>query len=959
MLRRRSLFAGGIVTVISVIALSGVRLVSPAVAVEVDAAATTDAGKWATRIGNLDAIHAAIKAFRADTGDYPNWLSQLHPTYLPDASQLIDPCDPTAGGPNPAGGHQERDPNLPVSYKYELIGRWRDQAIARLEDHDGRAPLVRTAFQRNYGEAILSADGRIYLSAWDWKTLTRALEEERTPHDNGIFLFAMDLRDPPAGFIAPARLTADVDAMVERFAAEAGESSGRYHAEAILRAWSHDREGAARAIAEATRRAPDDVQVLYHYARLMHQMGRHGDAIPLYERVVATNRHEMRQWVETHRDLSDLYAEAGSADKHARLIRGFEQYLTQSGADMPRELLDMYMDTGDVAMLTRVVDVGPEALKTHGADHDIMRFVRDANRRLGNDAEADRYHRMANPVYELVGKKAPAFVLRKADGSEQTSSMLGSEPLLLALLRSYRSPDHRDIMAAIEAVHREYASHGLAVMAGFGADDPEGQDRELRAAEGVASFPLLFNSRRARAAYGVTRIATVLIDRSGFVRYVTTEPHKDQAELSQAVPDMLGRGAGVGERIGIAGVAKDDGGRAVEGAWVVLYAFTPETEALSAVANVMSAADGSFDLGSHPVPAKHVGAGGAAYQLTAVAPGRAVGLAFISRSTAEPGSLAVTLGSPRQVHGRVVDEQGAGLAGVDVSLRSAMAPNAERDRTKPSRLMLVGAIPGDLLSTRTDADGAFTIDSVPPDVDGMFVVHREGYARIDEGYKASSGEPYTVVLPTQGVLTGRVYYERWHIAKARRAFLGVAVTVITAVPAAIGQRAYRQRTHTHEFRAQATTDSDGRYRIEGIPPGYLNIWADAEGHACTAWDTYAIQGGQTHTADLYLVSGGFITGQVIDDATGKPVLPGEFASVSLHGPSRPMSGYTTESVRVAGDGTFRMRVAPGVNFPWLRPRSPWKAVGPMGPTSNAVHVADGETVEMVFRVARADAEAPR
>ena len=49
---------------------------------------------------NLVAIGKAVEAYKKEHGDFPDWLSNLHPKYLPDADILLCPTDKLGGKPN-------------------------------------------------------------------------------------------------------------------------------------------------------------------------------------------------------------------------------------------------------------------------------------------------------------------------------------------------------------------------------------------------------------------------------------------------------------------------------------------------------------------------------------------------------------------------------------------------------------------------------------------------------------------------------------------------------------------------------------------------------------------------------------------------------------------------------------------------------------------------------------------
>ena len=150
-------------------------------------------------------------------------------------------------------------------------------------------------------------------------------------------------------------------------------------------------------------------------------------------------------------------------------------------------------------------------------------------------------------------------------------------------------------------------------------------------------------------------------------------------------------------------------------------------------------------------------------------------------------------------------------------------------------------------------------------------------------------------------------------------------------------------------RGHALTDDQGRYRIGSLEPDAYNVWCCSEGWTCTAVAALAVAGGATAEArDLVLVGGGFIAGRVLDDTTGAPVQPGETAEVELNGPSRPRTGAAVESSRVAADGTFRMRAAPGSNRVFLQAGEGWRVTTRVPD----VEVEEGRTVTVEFRAAR-------
>jgi peroxiredoxin len=759
----------------------------------------------------------------------------------------------------------------------------------------------------------------------------------------------------------PERITRDVDAIVAAFASQAGDSAGRYHAEAILRAWNHDRDGAVRVMREALDRDPADTQILYHYARLLHQMGRHDEAMPLYERIIASDRHEMRQWEETHRHLSELYAEAREDAKHRALIAGFEGYVADGARHLQGDLLRMYVRAG---MFDRVVEQGPEFLKVNANDTGVAGLIAEAHRELGNDDEAERYHRLANPAYALVGRKAPAFTLKDAEGGERSLQMLAGKPILLSLWWSGGVPGHVSHMAAVEKLHGEYAGDGLVVLGGCVSTGIGGRTRELGLLDGVATFPILFDGRTAYQAYGIEAAATVLIDDQGYVRHVTTDPGKEAEALRTAVTTVLASADGAAASSArIAGFARDEDGAPVPGATITVYVRDTFESRLREIDQTRSGVDGAFALEARPALAEEAMQNGARYQVVGIAEGRSLGLANVNSVFDELEAVELLFTTPADLTGTLADESGQPVEDAQVFIRSAVerGPGGKPTPGSHRLLFFTGRGYGPLSAT-TAADGSFTIRALPTGVGGLVSVRHADYAHVHESYDLSSGAPLRASVPRAGVLTGRVYYAG--MLAGRPPEEGVApdieVRVQTAMPAALDRQIHGSGggavPYPRHFGIGVKTDAEGRYRIEGIPGGYLNIWAEAEGYTCVAWDTFQITAGQIHTADLFLIEGGFIVGRVLDDETGRPLRPGERSDVGLHGPSRPMSGDAVDHARIAEDGTYRLRAAPGVNFPYLRARPPWTTVGPPDQRwAHLVNVEDGKTVEVEFRVRRADA----
>jgi 5-hydroxyisourate hydrolase-like protein (transthyretin family) len=241
-------------------------------------------------------------------------------------------------------------------------------------------------------------------------------------------------------------------------------------------------------------------------------------------------------------------------------------------------------------------------------------------------------------------------------------------------------------------------------------------------------------------------------------------------------------------------------------------------------------------------------------------------------------------------------------------------------------------------SATTEQGGSFRIAGVP---DGaiiqLFISHRD-FAGIIVNVKP--GAEAKIKMQPAATIAGRVLY-----GKTGKPAAGVIVQA-QAVEHIRIPGGYSMSW------AQTITDEQGRYKLESLYENKYNIWAEAENLTVVALDSFQAVAGETIEApDLVLIEGGFITGRVIDEATGKPIRPGQHSDVGIYGPSRPKSGAAIESSDIKEDGSFIIRVAPGRNYIYLRAMGEWggdKAIA--SPAGRWVNVSGGQTVEVEFKV---------
>ena len=138
---------------------------------------------------NLLTIGKAIKAYQKEQGDFPAWLSDLHPKYLADARALLCPSDDTGGTPVYI---PNTDPEMPVSYSYEFNARYREQKDEQRKIYGDAMPLVRCRHHANedFVALNLSLSSKVYRSPNVWENrpevLYGSLEEAITNLAAGI-----------------------------------------------------------------------------------------------------------------------------------------------------------------------------------------------------------------------------------------------------------------------------------------------------------------------------------------------------------------------------------------------------------------------------------------------------------------------------------------------------------------------------------------------------------------------------------------------------------------------------------------------------------------------------------------------------------------------------------------------------------------------------------------------------
>jgi hypothetical protein len=309
----------------------------------------------------------------------------------------------------------------------------------------------------------------------------------------------------------------------------------------------------------------------------------------------------------------------------------------------------------------------------------------------------------------------------------------------------------------------------------------------------------------------------------------------------------------------VAGRVVDTAGKAVAGARVV-----GRVELDGAPAGEISAvskADGTFLLGAVP-PGRLV--------LQAEAEGYAPSPAVVVTVSGEPGrreDVVLRLTAPATLAGRVVDEQGAGIAGATVRALRPMSQIA-------------------LPSVTTDAQGKFDMLIAPGPMD--VTATAPGFAPGRSSGVAATSQAVIIELARGGAIAG--------VVTGRGQPLSHFTVHVLQRSAPDGPGDFFQQD-------MRVVSPDGGYRLADLPPGRYSVTAAAPGLAPVEKPGVAVAPGRETRVDLELAPGASLAGTVRDARSQAPVAG---AVIRLSTGSELAMTYTD-----AGGGFAISDIAPG------------------------------------------------
>ncbi|MGE5296031.1 MAG: carboxypeptidase regulatory-like domain-containing protein [Solirubrobacterales bacterium] len=341
------------------------------------------------------------------------------------------------------------------------------------------------------------------------------------------------------------------------------------------------------------------------------------------------------------------------------------------------------------------------------------------------------------------------------------------------------------------------------------------------------------------------------------------------------------------ESLPVAGRIVDYLARPVEGAKVILYSeasLRPEGRRIfSILAETASLPDGRFTLTAERQKSIHPNT----WWLIAYKSGLAM-----SWTTDDLGDrdVVMVLGKPTPLGGVIVDEAGRPVAGAKVSLC------VENEMMDVQELLLPG--PEEWHMRRTDDQGRFFFDNLPPDTTADFQTEAPGWAPFWTFSDFEAGTRYPVghtdiriVLPARARIEGRVVDED----------TGQAVSDVRVLAKP------QNREDADYCPAPATVDSNGRFVLAGLTAGSYLLQAIAPKGQTQNWFSQdcvvTVQAGETVSDVRLAANQGAILEAVLCQTDSDAGVEGGRVNVSS-------SSFQAEATTDA-NGLARLRVPGG------------------------------------------------
>ncbi|HEX3528093.1 MAG TPA: carboxypeptidase regulatory-like domain-containing protein, partial [Thermoanaerobaculia bacterium] len=396
---------------------------------------------------------------------------------------------------------------------------------------------------------------------------------------------------------------------------------------------------------------------------------------------------------------------------------------------------------------------------------------------------------------------------------------------------------------------------------------PQADDSSLSVRSGA-------DGRFRLAGLAAGEMFEVTAQREGFAT-ATLPVEASHAGKSSPLRIVLRRGAL------LAGRVVNAGGEPVAGAEIILRS-TSWRRARSSAVKVLSDAAGHFRCADLNAGLFDLRASRRGFAATVV---RGVEIPAVSQPAQTPpmvdlGDLVLVSGAV--IEGRVVDHRGAPISKAEVDLSCSDFFPWGFSQSAPAEPLVTGA------------DGRFRVEDLTPGAPCNLDIRHAGYtqARLP-GVNVPTREPLRIELATARVLSGRV------VGPLGEPVPRAAIALSESSEIRLGGGGVTSSTMSE---GGGRTDAEGRFRIDGLASGLVNLTVSAAGYKKRTLPGIEIPETGGPALEISLSKGETLTGRVVD-SHGEPVA-GATLYVSLEelmiGDFQQVEGTTD------GDGRYRL-----------------------------------------------------
>ena len=328
------------------------------------------------------------------------------------------------------------------------------------------------------------------------------------------------------------------------------------------------------------------------------------------------------------------------------------------------------------------------------------------------------------------------------------------------------------------------------------------------------------------------------------------------------------------------------------GITVKLYRLEGRTSPAVEIATTTSDAEGRYSFSGLEAPRRQNHLDRLVYGVLGFANDRPIGRSFHHFNKDDREITQIWMGREKStISGKVIDAAGRPVVGATVL----------------PYIMIDQPVSG-LQSATTDSDGRFKLDDIGvikwphgEQVKCHFKVRHPDFPEVMGEAKSIPGD-VVVKMPSACIVSG---------------------TVIDSVTGEPGAGAVITARRTDQWsQSYFSADAQGQFRF-GLLEGRYDFIVDAVDRVCIATTGRdCLAGEKLELSKFRLIEGGFITGNVVNTATAEMVNiseRGDTLMLGLYGPSQPYAGVISPQRMAAVDesGRFRLRAAPGENFPYF------------------------------------------